>query len=195
MPPQLQPEDDEDHIRSDDDLRCSTPDTTSTGSESIVINQTNSRLYIPYDLRIFHPNTLFTTLESLERERSGIPADAIDPSQKLRDALELEEWRCYWLCMRLRDAQRDCRELEKVNVELRDQIRGLQGDCEALREQINIVANETEAKVRPRRSSSVLRGVLRSRVINRVALAIRRPPSPLATSEIRARDDNVQSAD
>jgi len=150
-------------------------------------NQRDNRFYIPFDLRIFHPNTLFTTCESLERERAGTSANAVDPSEELRQALELERWICYWLSMRLRNAEHRKRELQEANAQLRKRIEESERDCEALREQLNIIAIEVAEIERsgiPSGSFSLLRGVLRSRMVSRVSRAIRRAPSPLANPEM-----------
>src|SRR5258705_236061 len=83
MPPSIE-SDDKGSTRSEDHSRHPTPETPSTASEGATPDRRDSRFYIPYDLRIFHPNSLFTTHESLERERAGTSADVVDPSEELR---------------------------------------------------------------------------------------------------------------
>jgi hypothetical protein len=182
MPPPVQP--DGEGPRSNDHARSPTPNTASTASEGVDLDQRDNRFYIPFDLRIFHPNTLFTTHESLERERAGTSANAVDPSEELRQALELERWVCYWLSMRLRDAEHRKSELQEANAQLRKRIEESQRDCEALREQLNTIAIEIERTGITNSSFSLLRGVLRSRMVGRVSRAIRRAPSPLANPEM-----------
>jgi hypothetical protein len=178
--------------------RSPTPDTPSTVSNGLENDQRDSRFYIPYDLRIFHPNTLFTTHESLERERAGISVNEVDPSEELRQALELEHWTCYWLSMRLHRAKQDNRELRVANTKLKRYIEELKSERDALREQLNDVAVEVAAidtRGTEYSRSSILRSVLRSRVINRVSRVIRRAPSPLATSEIKLRNEEHSKED
>jgi len=195
MPPSTE-SDGKGSTRSDDDhSRHSTPETPSTSSEGAAPDQRDNRFYIPYDLRIFHPNSLFTTHESLERERAGTSADVVDPSEELRQALEVERWICYWLSMRLRNAEHRKRELQVANAQLKIYVEELERDCEALREQLNIVAVEMERRGIPKGSFSVLRGVLRSRMISRVSRAIRRAPSPLGTPGMRLQHEGIQTAD
>jgi hypothetical protein len=185
IPPLTQP--DGEGIRSNDHARSPTPDTASTVSEGVDPNQRDNRFYIPFDLRIFHPNTLFTTHESLERERAGTSANTVDPSEELRQALELERWICYWLSMRLRNAEHRERELQEANARLRKRVEESERDYEALREQLNIIAIEVAEIERSGITSgsfSLLRGVLRSRMVSRVSRAIRRAPSLLANSEM-----------
>jgi hypothetical protein len=188
--PPLTQSDGEGPTRSNDHARSPTPDTASTASDGVDPGQPDSRFYIPFDLRIFHPNTLFTTHESLERERAGTSANAVDPSEELRQALELERWICYWLSMRLRNAEHRKRELQEANAQLKKRVEESERDRETLREQLNIIAIEV-AKIERRGiaggSFSLLRGVLRSRMVSRMSRAIRRAPSSLANPEVHPR--------
>jgi hypothetical protein len=98
--------------------------------------------------------------------------------------------------MRLRHAKNENRELQVVNAKLEKYIEELKSDCEALREQLNIVAievSEIEGKGISNDSSSILRGVLRSRMVGRVSNAIRRASSPLAKSETRLQHEDMDA--
>jgi hypothetical protein len=195
VPPPTQSGDGQGLPHLDDHPRPPTPTAPSTSSEDVPFGQRDSRFYIPYDLRIFHPSTLFTTYESLERERAGTSSNPVDPSEQLRQALELERWTCYWLCMRLRDARHENRDLQEANAKLEKYIEELERDRKALHEQL--VAAEIaaiEARGTPS-SSSMLRGVLRSRVVSRVSRAIRRSHSSLAISETRSQHGDIQRGD
>ena len=198
MPPTVPTSDSEDDTTSIDDrtvTRPPTPDTPST--VGMTADERDSRPYIPYDLRIFHPDTLFTTHESLERERAGISATEVDPSEELRQELEVERWMCHWLSMRLHRAKRANVELRMANAKLEEDVERLKRDRETLQEQLSIIAagaSDTDRNSMTNGLSSVRRGFLRSRVVSRVSRAIRRAPSPLvATDSESVQDGNTDT--